>query len=922
MCSTSSIAIRLSLAIALFSALTAPLFAAEETCAVCDKKITFSGDFIHTRVPGRVAISGVPPGNEDAFRMGITGQNILATITGLPAGKYEVVIGEVEASSDNFTNAGQRIFDVTSGDTVIAQNFDIVAAAGGLDKVTYIRGTVDHQLDAVGGPLVVALRGRTGQAKLNTFEIRDPVTSTSVLMVRAADLVDQVTPEARIIPQISGPVLWKDPSQPRAVRIKDLVGRMSLAEKAAQMGNSAPAIPRLELPAYNYWSEALHGVARAGVATVFPQAIGNAATWDVPLVKQMSHIIGIEGRAKNNEVRARTDGNSSQFRGLNFWSPNINIFRDPRWGRGQETYGEDTFLTSRMGVAFIQGLQGDDPNYVLALACAKHYAVHSGPEPLRHRFDVSPSDRDFYETYLPHFEAAVREGHVGAVMSAYNAVYGEPAPSSALLLTDILRKRWGFDGQVVSDCDAVGDIWQNHRTVATPQQAAARAVKGGTDLCCGRTYGYLTAAVTENLITLPEIDVALGRVLESRFKLGLFDPTNMVPYLKIGTNQIDTAANRKVALQLARESMVLLKNEGVLPLNREKVKRIAVIGPNADSTNMLWANYNGVNPNTVTVLNGIKALAGPKIQVVTATGSPLARSTGGRGTAPPSQESLAAQINEAVAITRDVDVIIYVGGISATLEGEEGTQRNNGAFEGFSNGDRTEIELPPVQENLVRALYATGKPVIMVNCSGCAMAIPWEADHLPAIVQAWYPGEEGGTAVGEVLFGNYNPAGRLPVTFYRSTQELPAFTNYSMENRTYRYFSGAPLYAFGHGLSYTYFDYSRPALAAARVTASDTIKVTFTISNRGTRDGDEVAQVYFRHVNSVVPQPREALCAFGRVRVPVGKSVRVTLDVPVERLRYWDSARQDYTVETGDYELLIGGASDDIRQSAPFRVSR
>ncbi len=365
-------------------------------------------------------------------------------------------------------------------------------------------------------------------AKMNTLEVKDAATGTSMIFVRTGDLVDQSDAFARQIPQVSGPVVWLEPSQPRASRVKDLISRMSLAEKVRQMGNTAPAIHRagLDLPAYDYWSEALHGVANSGTATVFPQAIGNGATWDPVTVKAMGHVIGVEGRAKNNAARARRNGDSTRFGGLNFWSPNINIFRDPRWGRGQETYGEDTFLTSRMGVAFIQGLQGDDPNYVLALACAKHYAVHSGPEALRHVFDVHPSERDLYETYLPQFEAAVREGHVGAVMSAYNAVDGEPVPSSTFLLTDILRKRWGFDGQVVSDCDAVGDIWRNHHTVQTAAEAAARAVKGGTDLCCGQTYNNLLAAVGSNYITVAEVDTALGRVLDSRFKLGLFDPTN------------------------------------------------------------------------------------------------------------------------------------------------------------------------------------------------------------------------------------------------------------------------------------------------------------------------------------------------------------------------------------------------------------
>ena len=925
-------ALKLSIALTLVAGfLPGPTSAADETCAMCDKKIVFSGEFVHQRVPGRIAIEGAPPGNEDAFRQAIAGSNFVATISGLPEGRYTIIIGVVEASSDYTTNAGQRVFDVlTGGDTVLAKNFDIVTAAGGPDKVTFIKGTIEHQLDSVGGPMVVGFRAQTGLAKMNTFEIRDPVTDTSVLNVHAGDLVDQIDPSAGAVPQVSGPVLWLDPAQPTAVRVKDLVSRMSLAEKAQQMGNTAPGIHRdgLELPAYNYWSEALHGVARVNNRrmTVFPQAIGNGATWDIPLVKEMAHVIGVEGRANNTLVRASSPaGASPQFSGLTFWSPNINIFRDPRWGRGQETYGEDTFLTSRMGVAFIQGMQGDDPKYMLVMACAKHYAVHSGPEPLRHRFDVYPSERDLYETYLPHFEAAVREGHVGQFMSAYNAVDGEPAPSSTFLLIDILRKRWGFDGFVVSDCDAVMDIWQNHQTVHNAMEAAARAVKGGTDLCCGRTYGSLVGSVRSNLIETRDIDTALGRVLEGRFRLGMFDPSNMVSYDLLGANDIDTPQHRQVALQMARESMVLLKNDGILPLDRSKIKRIAVIGPNAAAVPMLYGNYNGTPSSSVTILNGIKSLAGPNIEVTTAVGSPIATvlpggRPGGRGPAPTTPEAIAQQLNDALAAASNADVIIFVGGINSSLEGEENNNANG--TEGFNGGDRTRIELPQVQENLMRMLAATGKPLIFVNCSGSAMAIPWEAEHLPAILQAWYPGEEGGTAVGEVLFGNYNPAGRLPVTFYRTTADLPEFTNYSMENRTYRYFTGVPLYAFGHGLSYTHFDYSKPLLSSARVHATDTIKVTFTLSNRGQRDGDEVAQVYFRHLNSAVRQPIEALCAFGRVSIPSGKSAKVSLDIPVERLRYWDTTKEDYTVEAGNYELMIGAASDDIRQRIPFSVVR
>ena len=908
--------------------------AAEESCASCGKKVIFSGDFVHRRVSGRAAIEGAPAGTEEYYREGIVGTNFTATISGLPDGRYSIIVGVMESGMDN-TNAGQRVFDISVGDQVLAKGLDIFAAAGGTNKVYFVSGTVQHQDDSLAGPMVVIFHATTGTAKMNTLEVKDPATAASVLFVQADDLADQADMPARQIPQVSGPVLWLDSSQPTAVRVKDLISRMSLAEKVRQMGNAAPAIhrPGLDLPAYDYWSEALHGVANTTNVTVFPQAIGNGATWDPDLVKKMGHVIAIEGRAKNNANRASRNGDSPRFGGLNFWSPNINLFRDPRWGRGQETYGEDTFLMSRMGVAFIQGLQGDDPKYVLALACAKHYAVHSGPEPLRHVFDVHPSERDLYETYLPHFEAAVREGHVGAIMSAYNSVNGEPAPSSTFLLEDILRKRWGFDGQVVSDCDAVADIWRNHHTVPTAGEAAARAVKVGTDLCCGQTYNSLLGAVRSNLITVAEIDTALGRVLESRFKLGLFDPTNVVPYLQITTAQLDTPEHRQLALQLARESLVLLKNDGLLPLNRSNVRRIAVFGENATSQRMLYGNYSGIPTRSVTILNGIRELAGTNIDVSYAQGCPLvirpaASGTGDRGgsgglggqpavTPRPLSELRA----EALSNAASADVLIYVGGINSQLEGEEGNARGGGGVEGFSNGDRTRIELPQVQEDFIRALYATRKPVILINCSGSAMAIPWEAAHLPAILQAWYPGEEGGRAVGEVLFGNVNPSGHLPVTFYRSTAELPAFTNYFMANRTYRYFTGKPLYAFGHGLSYAKFKFRDGRLDARRIPADGTVKVSFTVRNSGSRGGDEVAQVYFRHVRSSVPQPNLALCGFARVHLDRAKSSRVTIEVPADRLRYWDTTKQRYVVEPGDYQFLIGSASDDIQLKLPMTIA-
>jgi len=805
---------------------TYAVFGDDEICVACDKKVLISGEFSHRRAWGVTTIEGATWRGEEAFREEIYGTNFTLSVSGLPAGKYIAVIGLVEV---DYTNAGQRVFDIACGDQVLARNLDIFAAAGSAGKVLLLTNRVEHADDAVGGPLTFTFTGRAGPAKFNSFELRDD-DGQSLIYVRTADMINVEDTAALKVPVVTGPEIWRDSSQPLDARVKDLVRRMSLAEKVQQMRNAAPAIPRLGVPAYNYWNECLHGVARADEATVFPQAIGMAATWDTPLIHEEADVIATEARAKNNRYREGHHGDSAQYHGLTFWTPNINLFRDPRWGRGQETYGEDTFLTSRLGVAFIQGLQGDDPKYIKAMACAKHYAVHSGPEPERHRFDAEPSERDFYETYLPHFEAAVREGHVGAVMGAYNSVYGKPACANPLLLTDLLRNQWGFDGHVVSDCGAIYDIYGNHRFAATPEEAAADAVKAGDDLCCGTDYNSLTRAVKEGLITEAEIDAALGYVLKARFQLGLFDPNSIVPYAQIPFSENNSPEHEALALKVARESMVLLKNDGLLPLDRAKIKRIAVIGFNAQSVPVLLGNYNGQPSSPVTILDGIRSVAGTNLEVIYEPGCPLAMRSS-------SDEPNAESLTRAVEAADSADVVIYVGGISPQLEGEEMPVH----FDGFEGGDRTRIELPPVQENLLKTLKAVGKPVVFINCSGSAMAIPWEAANLPAILQAWYPGEQGGRAVAEVLFGDVNPAGRLSVTFYRATADLPAFEDYSMSNRTYRYFNGQPLFAFGHGLSYTKFNYSDPGLDEPFYGPAGTVKLAFTVKNAGERAGDEVA---------------------------------------------------------------------------------
>jgi len=886
---------------------TAAAIADEETCVACDRRVLVSGQFEHGRGHESLAITGAPRRGEEMFREEIYGTNFTLSVPNLPAGKYTLVIGLAEV---DYTDAGQRTFDIACGNQMLARNLDIFTAAGGAGRVYYLTNQIDFPGDAARGPLTLSFTGRTGPAKLNTFELKNG-DGLSLVSTSAADLINAEDATALQPPVVTGPEIWKDAAQPVTARVADLVRRLSLAEKVQQMRNTTPAIPRLGIPAYDYWSECLHGVGRAGTATVFPQAIGLAAAWDAPLLRETAGVIATEARAKHNDYATKHDGNSARYYGLTFWTPNINIFRDPRWGRGQETYGEDPFLTARLGVAFIRGLQGDDPKYVKAMACAKHFAVHSGPEPERHRFDVDPSERDFHETYLPQFEAAVREGHVGAVMGAYNSVYGRPACANPLLLTDLLRRQWGFDGHVVSDCGAIYDIWANHKFTPTPEEAAAAAVKAGDDLCCGADYNPLVRAVTKGLISEKEIDTAVGRVLEARFRLGLFDPPEKVPYAQITIAQNDTPAHEALALKMARESIVLLKNDGLLPLDRTRIKRIAVIGTNASSVSMLLGNYNGTPARPVTILDGIKSVAGTNIEVVYEPACPLALSPD------PADKPDTQQWTKAIAAAWMSDVIIYVGGISPRLEGEE----MKVSYDGFSGGDRTQIELPEVQNELLKALQATGKPVIFVNCSGSAIAMPWAAVNLPAILQAWYPGEQGGRAVADVLFGDVNPAGRLPVTFYHATTDLPAFDDYSMTNRTYRYFNGRADFAFGHGLSYTTFEYSNPKLNGATFAAGDTIKLTFQLLNSGLWDGDEVVQVYFRHINSPLPQPRLALCGFVRIHLQAHEGGRITMNIPAEEFRNWDPAKKQYTVEPGNYELLVGAASDDIRLHVPLTIA-
>ena len=824
---------------------------------------------------------------------------------------------------------------------------------------------------------------------------------------------------------------YLNPKLPLDQRVNDLISRMTIEEKVSQMMNAAPAIPRLGIPQYDWWNEALHGVAFSGVATVFPQSIGLGATFDPPLVNRVATVISDEARAKYHE--AQRQDNYNRFYGLTFWSPNINIFRDPRWGRGQETYGEDPFLTSRIGVAFVKGLQGDDPKYLKVVSTPKHYAVHSGPEPERHRFDAAAIERDLRETYLPAFRATVVEGRAVSVMCAYNRTNGEPCCANTRLLGETLRDEWGFNGYVVSDCGAIDDIYKRHNFVKTAEEASALAVKRGTDLECGDSYKSLVNAVKQGLISEAEIDRSLKRLFEARFRLGMFDPPELVPYAKIPFSANDSAEHRQLALDAARESIVLLKNENnTLPL-RKDLKSIAVIGPNADAIPVLLGNYNGQPSRATTPLAAIRQRVSPNTKVLyalgaslmevsavpvpasalsgpqgerglkaeyfankTLTGAPVltrvdrdvnfdwgmsnpaagipaddfsARWTGkvvpttsgkyrfgaiaddgvrvyldgkliaedwtdhapatitgevtleagksyevkmeyyeskvgavARLVWEPPVVKTGSPYDEAVKVAKEADTVVLVLGLSSRLEGEEMNVREPG----FLGGDRVDIKLPARQQGLLEAVAATGKPMVVVLLSGSALAVNWANEHVPAIVQAWYPGEEGGAAIADVLFGDYNPAGRLPVTFYQSVDQLPPFDNYQMDGRTYRFFKGKPLYPFGHGLSYTRFKYSEFTVSSPRVAATEGVTVSATVENAGTREGDEVVQLYLTDVEASVRVPIRSLAGVERVHLKPGERrvVKFTIE-PRQLALITDDGRT--VVEPGDFKVTIGG---------------
>ncbi len=842
---------------------------------------------------------------------------------------------------------------------------------------------------------------------------------------------------------------FRDVSLTVEQRVNDLVSRMTVQEEIGQMQYDASAIPRLGIPSYNWWNECLHGVARNGIATVFPQAIGMAATFDPDLIHAEADVISTEARAKHNE--ALREEKRGIYTGLTFWSPNINIFRDPRWGRGQETYGEDPYLTSRIGVAFVKGLQGDNPKYFKVISTPKHFAVHSGPEPLRHSFDARTSRRDLFETYLPAFEATVTEGGAWSVMGAYNRYMGEPCCASDLLLGKTLRGRWAFAGYVVSDCGAIRDIFTGHRVVQTEAEASAMAVKAGCDLTCGNEYESLVEGLTRGLLTKADIDRSVRRLMTARFRLGMFDPPAKDPYSSISITMNDTKGHDSLALRVARESLVLLKNEDhALPLRRDGGS-IAVIGPNADDVDVLLGNYNGTPSHPVTILQGIRNKVGKGTAVVYARGCELAQGIPDKldpiptrnlltvqnglsaqglmglyydnmqlegspkmrrvdttidflwGAASPAPDmpadkfsvrwvgtliadttgdyligvtvddgfrlfidgqpfledwrdgssrafaknmSLVAgephkirleyyeddgdaiarlewkrkgidQPAEAIAAARNADQIVLVLGLSPSLEGEEMEIQ----LPGFLGGDRTDIALPSSQEALMEQIVALGKPTALVLLNGSALAVNWADEHVPAILEAWYPGQEGGNAVADALFGDYNPGGRLPVTFYKSVNDLPPFTDYAMKGRTYRYFSGSPLYPFGYGLSYSTFAYEKAECSPATAGVGDTVQVRVAVKNTGTRDGDEVVQVYERAPVVGPEDPIHSLRAFRRVHLKAGEAKVVSLPVPVRSFRVFQEQKDDYIVSPGTYELQIGASSSDIRLTTFLNVS-
>ncbi|MGD0003203.1 MAG: glycoside hydrolase family 3 C-terminal domain-containing protein [Anaerolineaceae bacterium] len=687
--------------------------------------------------------------------------------------------------------------------------------------------------------------------------------------------------------------VYLDPSRPVAERVEDLLSRLTLEEKISQMVNGCPGIPRLGIPAYDYWNEALHGVARNGRATVFPQAIGMAATWDRELILRVATAISDEGRAKFHETMRRK-GHTALFQGLTFWSPNVNIFRDPRWGRGQETWGEDPYLTGEMASAFVHGLQGDDPKYIKAAACAKHFAVHSGPEKDRHTFNAKVSLRDLNATYLPAFKKLVTEAKVEAVMGAYNRTNGEACCASPFLLEKTLRQEWGFAGHVTSDCTALTDLHQGHKLTKDVVESAALALKAGCDISCMCTYDHLGEAIERGLCSEADVDLCLGRTLATRFKLGMFDPQELVPYSSIPMRVVNSPEHRQLAYEAALKSVVLLKNKnGILPIKPE-VGSVMVLGPHAASVDALMGNYYGMSDTYTTLLAGIAGRAPEGMQVQYRAGCQ-----------PEGMNKIGSDWTLIEA--GSADLVIACMGLNHLMEGEEGD-----ALLSAENGDRADIALPAGQSDYLRKMAGAGARIVLVLFGGSPIALCGLEDIVEAVVFIWYPGQEGGRAVADVLFGDACPSGKLPVTFPKSLDQLPPFTDYNMAGRTYRYATAEPLYPFGFGLSYTTFAYSDLRLAKDRLAAGEALEFEFMLANTGAKAGEEVVQVYLRDLETAVPAPLNSLVGFQRVRLAAGESKTLSFDIPAERMMLVDNEGQ-FKLEAGRFHLLVGSCSPGRR---------
>jgi beta-glucosidase len=693
--------------------------------------------------------------------------------------------------------------------------------------------------------------------------------------------------------------IFRDTSLPFAQRVDDLISKLNVEEKISLLGYNSKAIDRLGIPAYNWWNEALHGVGRAGQATVFPQAIALAATFNDNLLLNIADAISTEARAKHNEAVKRNS--RLQYMGLTFWSPNINIFRDPRWGRGQETYGEDPHLTATMGTAFVKGLQGNDPKYLKTAACAKHLAVHSGPEALRHSFDARVSEKDLRETYLYAFKRLVN-AKVEAVMCAYNRVNGVPCCINNKLINDIVRGEWNFKGHMVSDCWALDDIYKGHKVLSTPEEVTAAAIKAGINVDCSELMQtHALTALKQGLIASGDINAALRPSLTTLFRLGLFDNSNRHPYQLLGAEQVHSPNHVALAKEAALQSMVLLKNDkNLLPLNKGKLRSMVVIGPNAVNLHTLMGNYNGVSGNMQTILEGIVQEAGPAISVQYEAGSDYSDTLRFGG----------------IWAAGFADVVFACLGLNPTLEGEE-----HDAFLSHGGGDKITLGIPAPHLKLLQQLKANKKPVILILNGGSALDVETLKPYADAILMAWYPGEQGGTAVADILFGKYSPSGRLPVTFYQSLSDLPAYDNYAMEGRTYRYFKGPVSYPFGYGMSYTQFKWEWYKKPLSRYKMADTMKIEITVNNTGIMDGADVLQAYIEYPLAANGPLRE-LKAFSKVHVPVQATRKAFIEIAISELEKWNDDKQRMEVFPGTYRMLIGNNSRDIIMSQEFTIEK